>query len=113
MAYADYTYYTDVYGGQLTQQIFSSLAPRAAAFVDLVTFNRAKTTTTYIDQVKMANCAVVDALHAASQGNKVSENNDGLSVTYSTLGQKGQDQSCYDAAKIYLAMTGLMFKGAM
>lgn len=113
MAYADYTYYTDIYGGQLTERSFNSFASRASAFVDFVTFNRAKSTTIYEDEVKMATCAVIDALNTSSKGNKVSENNDGLSVTYNTLGQKGQDQGCYDAAKIYLAMTGLMFKGAM
>ena len=113
MAYANYTYYKNTYGGQLTERIFDTYASRAAAFVDLVTFDRSKTTTIYTDQVAMANCAVVDAMHASSKGNKLSENNDGLSVTYNPRGQKSQDQSCYDAAKVYLAMTGLMFRGAM
>lgn len=88
MAYADYIYYTAVYGGtELDERDFSRAVRDASAHLDLVTFGRLKHSATP-DEVKMAACAVADAIYREGQHQGIaSENVDGYAVTY-TAGKR-------------------------
>ena len=91
--YADYAFYTGVYQGKdIPETGWRRLSARADAFVDGLTYGRLHHGWTVTEAVKMACCAVAEALHAQqaaqAQGAKAaaagikSENSDGYSVGY-------------------------------
>lgn len=64
MAYADYEYYEQVYGGNaVSPEDFPRLAERASAYIDAATLNRAaKATGERMEAVKKAVCALAEVI---------------------------------------------------
>lgn len=123
-AYVDYTYYTTTYLGEaISAADFPRLALRASATIDNLTFDRAApivtvaTDTATIDKIKMATCAVAEELQKQDQAGGAdgiqSESVGVNSVTYSANSSKQLTNETRQskAAKLYLASTGLMFRG--
>ena len=84
MIYADYQYYQEVFKGSVipSETDFDSKALKASAFVDKVTFGRAKDNG-QMEEVKNAMCAVAEVMYQNDAHYGVSsENNDGYSVTF-------------------------------
>jgi len=117
-AYVDYTYYTGTYlGAAIAQADCNRLAARASVEIDRMTYGRtaaivtAGTDTDTIDLVKMATCAVADAIKKLedSGGAVQSERVGNQSVTY--LSQASDEARLMNAAKAYLWNTGLMYRG--
>jgi hypothetical protein len=112
--YADYTFYKNTYCGAASSTEHARLAVRAAAYVDRMTFGRAKTAKdSDLEAVKMAECAIVDELASQEQGGIVtSETNDGISRSYATGSVvKSSTQRIYAAAEVFLSNTNLCFAG--
>lgn len=119
MAFADYTFYTDVYyGTSLTAQEFPQAAERATDYLNYIT--RGKATAT--EPVKRACCALAEIYQtitkakasAASAGGEVqSEKVGSYSVTYRSGAETeaSYEASLYQAAQMYLAHTGLLYRG--
>ena len=91
--YADYAFYTGTYQGEdIPEADWRRISARADAFVDRLTYGRLHHGWEVTEAVKMACCAVAEALHAQQaaqdQGAKAaaagikSENSDGYSVSY-------------------------------
>lgn len=118
MAYADYTYYTEAYGGATPEADFMRLSRQASAYIDSVTFDRIKSATLSDDEmirVKDACCAVVDTYLFNERGGTIAaETNDGISVTYATgvSTAKTDNQRLREAVSLYLGSTGLLYRGA-
>lgn len=116
MVYVDYTYYKNEYCGIMEEADFKRLSRQASAYIDQVTFNRAERAVLgqFGGKIKDACCAVADAYSLNEKGGGVvSETNDGISVNYA-LGistAKSEDQRVHDAVSLYLASTGLMYRG--
>lgn len=112
MAYADYSYYRDTYGGTLIAQAdFARLACLASACIDAVTFGNAAGDTRHADTIKTACCAVAEELQRQDNGGEVaSTSNDGYSESYVTSG-KAPEQRARDIAACILAPTGLLYGG--
>jgi hypothetical protein len=123
-AYATYTYYTTTYlGAAIASGDFNRLALRASAVIDQVTFDRAAAIVTAgtdaatIDLIRMATCAVAEEIQAieadGSTGGIVSESVGSHSVTYteSSVKQQSSTKRLSNAAGLYLANTGLMYRG--
>lgn len=119
-AYADYTYYTGTYlGSAIASTAFAQLALRASAVIDRLTFDRAAAIVTAdeddatIDAIQMATCAVAEELHtqASEAGMVQSESVGRHAVTYVAGSVKSFAQRQSDAAQLYLASTGLMYRG--
>lgn len=124
-AYVDYTYYTTTYGGSaISSAEFTAYANRASAYIDYVTMDRAVSLmslsspspeeTALIAKVKNAVCAVMDQLKSydiTGGGSISSESVGSHSVSYSTADRKVHAAQMTDAAALYLAHTGLMFRG--
>lgn len=117
-AYVDYSYYTTVYlGAAIASAEFPRLALIASAHIDNLTYYRAAaitaaaTDTAAIDKIKMATCAVAEALNeiSASGGVVQSESVGQASVSY--FAPKSEGAKIAEAAKLYLGMTGLMYAG--
>lgn len=112
--YADYNFYKETYHGAASEAEHIRLVVRATAYVDRMTFGKAKTATgADLEAVKMAECAIVDELANQEQGGIVtSETNDGISRSYATGAVvRSATQRIYAAAEVFLCNTGLCFAG--
>lgn len=119
MAYADYTYYSDSFGGLLIPSSeFCVFAAKAERLVRFVTQHRITEVT---DEVKNAVCAAAEAAYEIRssvanipQGIK-SENTDGYSVTYKDYNTdelaEREKRAMYKAIKQELSGTGLLYQG--
>ncbi len=113
MIYADFSYYQTEYAGTMKQADFLRLARRASAYLDTLTFGRVSQ---YADTTRIqdACCSVADAMLLNENGGGIaSESNDGISVNYiaGVSKAKTDDQRLYEAAALYLAGTGLLYRG--
>lgn len=115
MMYADYAYYRNVYKGSMPEADFNRLSRQASAYLDSVTFGSIKDKWLRDEHVKDACCAVADAYLCGEQGGGIaSESNDGVTVNYvaGVSKAKTDGQRVYEAAALYLGMTGLLYGGA-
>lgn len=112
MIYADYYYYKNQYGGALCEKDYNKYASSASSYIDYVTVGRARMNVD--EDVKNACCAVADAYALNEKGGGIaSETVGNWSVSYvsGVSNAKTDDRRLYDAAKMYLVYTGLMFRG--
>lgn len=111
MAYATYVFYTDTYkGNAIASADFDRLATRASSYIDHLTLGRASSYSAG-DEVKMAACSVAEVLDKEEKGGELASQTVGSwSRSYVTSG-KTLDQRLYDAVKLYLAYTGLLYGG--
>lgn len=114
MAYTDYTFYKDTFGGSMPESIFNSFLNRASAYIDLITFNRLKGKSNISEEIKMATCAVIEEDYKLFQSDGKVKSNETIgnySVSYSINNNSTPDKVKYNAAKMYLANTGLLYAG--
>jgi hypothetical protein len=111
----DYGFYVDVFGGNASRADFTRLSIKAAAYLDDLTSGRITSDLPVATQskAKLALCELVDAYGMTEHGGGVvSESNDGVSVTYAASKTTQTDgQRYYAAARLYLAGTGLLYRG--
>ena len=124
-AYVDYTYYTTTYGGSaISSAEFTAYANRASSYIDYITMDRAVSLmslvspspeeTATITKIKNAVCAVADQMKSYSMtggGSISSESVGSHSVSYSTADRKVYAANTSSSVAMYLAHTGLMFRG--
>lgn len=113
--YADYTFYAERYfGTAISEADFPRLSLRASQFLDYYTMNRAKDYTRD-DAVKYACCAVAEAYLNAEQTQAkrgiASESVGSYSVSYRD--DQTATSALANAAKQYLAFTGLLYRGGV
>jgi hypothetical protein len=113
--YCDYDFYASEYCGTMAEEDFNREVLKASAYVDMVTMNRitASVLNKYADQIKLATCAACDVYFAADNGGEItSESVGGWSRSYGSSGLTTQ-QKLQDSVENYLAMTGLLYRGAV
>lgn len=116
MPTVDYTFYTEIFHGKLSQEDFERLSVYASAYLEELTMGRAsgELTKDVALKVSKALCAVADAYLLQEQGGGVaSETNDGISVTYvsGVSNAKSDGRRLYEAAALFLGPTGLLYRG--
>jgi len=119
MLTVDYDFYTDTFHGTLEEDDFIRLSVFAAAYLDELTLGRIteELSDTAKQLVSLALCAVCDARAMDERRDGIaSETNDGISVSYITSGSAVGAASpgamrLYNAAALYLAPTGLLYRG--
>lgn len=100
MNYADFVYYRSDFGGKTisSESDFNSVIGKASAYIDRITFGRAKEKSDS-EEVKKAVCAVAEVMCQNNSHYGISsENNDGYSVTYlnnSTKELRDQKRAAY------------------
>lgn len=120
--YADYDFYTnDYHGFMISESEFPYFSERASAYIDSVTFGRAKKLSEdNLKLVKLAVCACCETYKS------VQKNPDTLGISSETVGDHTISYTSTSAAqtaietgnalyrnvKQYLGHTGLMYKGA-
>lgn len=124
MAYANYEYYTNVYGGTaIAPDAFTRMADRASAYIDAVTLDRAKNAVGgKLESVKKAVCALAEIIQDeerlnanafASERQVQSETVGTWTRNYGTKSTSATDVGLLDNRKretllIYLGNTGLL-----
>lgn len=109
----DYDYYISVYYGTAVKEIrWPSVIREACAYIDQITFGRLRLFPDIPDEVKLAACAVADAVqaqHKAAERISVaagvkSFSNDGYSESFADAVQLSDDfaRRKADAAAVYL-----------
>ncbi len=120
MAYADYTFYIDVYKplSAIPEAEFAARAERASDTLDWLTFGRARTAIASDDAtalaVRKAVCAIAEASRQSGgvgEAASVSFTTDGYSESRSYSSGKTEDRMLYDVARRYLYGTGLLAGG--
>lgn len=111
--YADYAFYVETYlGSAIPEADFPRLALRASQFLDYFTMNRAKGYAAN-NAVKNACCAVAEAYQnvekVETKSGIASESVGSYSVSYAT--DAAVKSALANAARPYLAFTGLMYRG--
>lgn len=117
--YVDYDYYksdSGYYGNEIKDEAtFTRMVKRVTPILDRMTFNRVKKLPQIPDCVKDAVCAMCEAyagLEVKGDERKVvSENNDGFSQSFKEFDQEAINSQVAGAGKVYLANTGLLYKG--
>lgn len=112
--YADYKFYLQEYGDDMTEDVFNKYIKEACAYIRRLTLKKSDTYTG--EELKYATCAVIEAFRdiAKEYPNKkivASENNDGFSQSYVTTGkgyEKVRNDRAYHAARTWLNGTGLL-----
>lgn len=121
--YADFDFYENTYGGTaIASADFTKLITRASLVIDQITYNRAATVveentdTDTIQKIQLAACAIADEIQrqenesaAVIASERVGEHSVSYVVTEAMKQTALEQQSA--KAKLYLASTGLMFKG--
>lgn len=126
MIYADYSYYTEsFYGDMIPENDFNKYASRASDYIDRVTMNRAAS---YVvlhpndESVKKAVCACAEqyyvlsfvrAAAASSDGEIASESVGSHSVSYRSRAETAAalEAEIKKQAESYLTATGLLYRG--
>lgn len=113
--FIDYDYYKNNYGGTLVSSTnFIRLSLQASYFINKITFGRAEKSENYLDEIKLATCSVIDEIYKIENdgGVKVAETVGKHSVTFSNSSKDVTEEKIYyKAASIYLANTGLLYRG--
>jgi len=110
MAYVDSTYYAATYGGKLVNSDdFIRLSSMATAYINQVTQGRITVDVT--DPVKMATCAVMDELFKQEKGPEIASESAGKESRSYVASGKSSEQKLNEAARVWLASTGLLYRG--
>ncbi len=115
--YADFTFYSETFrGAAIAQAEFPSLGMQASVVIDQLTFGRAAAAfasgdPAVVAAIRSATCAVADELQAQieSGGAVQTEHVGNFTTTY--LSQLSEDARLKRAARRFLGMTDLMFRG--
>ena len=114
--YANYSYYTNHYGGDIPGREYPAVERKAEAYIRKLTYVQGDIFAVENETVKDAVCAVADVYYSCQKKQKAgavkSENNDGYSVSYVVEQADGQTveelirKKAYEAASTYLLPTG-------
>lgn len=112
MAYADYRFYVDEYKGEaVSETAFPRLSEDASGLIDQMTYGRLKRGAEVTRDVKMAVCAVAEALQKQQAEQTAagveSETVGSYSVSYedASVARQRRQQEQIDAAGRYLLRT--------
>lgn len=119
--YATFTFYSDVYyGNMIVAEDWNRYATRASDYIDYITGNKAKDYNDTNGWLAKACCAIADQLCVAdsisssmSVAGLASESVGSHSVSYrsETEIQAGTKAAMLNAAHTYLFQTGLLYRG--
>ena len=104
-AYADYTFYADIYHGEMEEADFERHALSASQYIRNITHGKSDGYDG--DELKYATCESADTIFSGGQApsnsskEKKSENTDGYSVTYVTEGKDGETSEELVERKVY------------
>ncbi len=110
MIFADYEFYKSV-GGDLNEEEFQQLAPKASAYINKLTFGRAAEHADD-ERVKRCCCELCDTLSAAASNGQIkqSESVGSWSVTYANSENTSETSFAWAACRVWLP-TEWLYRG--
>lgn len=113
--YADYQFYKNTFkGNMVSEEDYDRWALSASAYLDYITFGRIEKLSEIPEEVKLATCAVVDAMKKAENRDGISSETVGkLTVSYNGKYQSDNKGYLYREVEPYLLKTGLLYRGVM
>lgn len=125
MIYADYSYYTDEYGGNtISESDFRTFAVKASERINAVTFGRLENgiPEAYTENIKRCCCELAENIHkygnvqATENGAVSSEKIGSYSIDYQSTAEQiaavsELDDVCDDVIRRHLGRTGLLYRG--
>lgn len=112
MSFITYEFYTNKYGGDLIpSNKFKRISIKATAYINAITFNRIDENS-ISENIRLAVCEVAESIYSVEKngGIKSSETVGKHSVSYKTE-DINTNKELYNIAKLYLANTGLLYRG--
>lgn len=113
--YADYSYYSNQFGGKMSNDDYAVYGKRATDYISAVTFHRVTAEVLSSDigeAVKRCCCAIAEKLLIAGEtGSKTAEKVGSYSVSYHYDTPEQREKELYKTALIYLGDSGLMYRG--
>lgn len=117
--YVDYDFYANEFGGtSVSAEQFDSYERKSRMIIDKHTFNRVKNAIDNKDdfvvpeEIKMAQCAVIDLLYKFDMAGGVVVSSETVSKHSQTyVGVKTVDQSIYETVRLYLGGTPWTYFG--
>lgn len=109
----NYNFYTNDFGGTVVPpNLFSKFKIKAFYYLKQITFNRCVDKKFEIE-VKFALCEMIEKLYKYEKdgGIKTSESVGNHSVSFKVKEDSSLEKEIYKVANIYLADTGLLFRG--
>lgn len=108
MAYADYSFYKNIYkGNKLSEADFDRLSERASDYIDKRTdyvLCKSGIPPDMEIRIKKACCAAAETYKSCESGGvKLSESVDGYSVSYAASEHRTADQRLDDDVQLYIA----------
>ena len=118
-AYADYEFYKEAFkGSAIPDTAFDRVALEASFYLNSSKCCMGRITDSVLadkknsEKIKHAMCAVAETIHVSNEKGHISSESVGkVSTTYSLKGGATEKKK-YSLAGIYLADTGLMYRGA-
>ncbi|MDD4608950.1 MAG: hypothetical protein PHY71_02200 [Bacteroidaceae bacterium] len=98
-----------MYQGKMPEADYDGLSQKASAYLNRITFNRAKNYTG--DEIKDACCAVADVMLQNEGGRRLSSESVGSWSRQYKISDSDMNNLLYEAAEMYLALTGLLYSG--
>ena len=114
VCYADYNYYTDIFGGGIVpEQYWTEVSREASAYIDRITYQRLKDGAEVTDDVKNAVCAVAQVLYRYGNSDRqheariASESVSGRSISYINVSEYSQQKQTelQNVADLYLPLS--------
>lgn len=112
-----YDYYLTNYGGaEMPPLKFYAFETRARNHINTFTFNRIdfknldKLDESIEESIKLSICAVIEVLYKYSNPIITQEKTGDNSITYK-VSARSKEKEIYKTAKVYLADTGLLYRG--
>lgn len=101
--FADYEYYKNICGGNLSEEEFSRIAAKASVYIDKITFGRASDHADD-ERVKRCCCDLCDTLTAAVSSGQIkqSESVGSWSVTYASSENTSEQSFARAACRVWL-----------
>lgn len=111
MPFADYTFYTEVYGGStLSEESFAAAVVKSDSILLDLTFGRAAEHPE-TPALKLAACALAERLAVLPPTGVRSQSVGSHSVTYAEGSETASTGELYGLAERYLLPTGLCYRG--
>lgn len=114
MLMVGYSFYTERYRGDRIQaQAWPALSRDAAAWLDAVTFSRVDDSldAPTLDACRMAVCAAAEVFARERDGGELTGETVGKWSRSYAADSRSRGRKLYDAASVWLANTGLLYRG--
>lgn len=111
--YVTYEFYSEEYGGKVTENSFKQLRLKAMSLINYYTFNRARLIDSSDIDLRLATCELIDHLYEdeKTEGKIISSETVGTWSRSYIVNQEKSSKIAYNIISKYLVHKGIMYRG--